>query len=143
MTRIKEQRDKELLAMEIFIGKLGKNNKTNYLNNERKRRYSKNIIERNGIKSEEEFNFLIEIISSSVGSLTNPLKLSNVFNNRDKETTITDKIIFKYINYMEDAFLIEKSKRYDIEGKKYIETPYKIYFSDLCIRNSFLNFRQI
>ncbi|MBE6140368.1 MAG: ATP-binding protein [Firmicutes bacterium] len=121
----------------------GENNKINYLDNERKRTYSKDIIERNGIQNEEEFNSLIEVISSSVGSLTNPLKLSRVFNNRDKKSTMTDKTIFKYIGCMEDAFLVEKSKRYDIKGKKYIETPYKIYFSDLGIRNSFLNFRQI
>ena len=56
---------------------------------------------------------------------------------------MTDKTIFKYLSYLEDAFLIEKSKRYDIKRKKYIETPYKIYFTDLGIRNSFLNFRQI
>ena len=119
------------------------NNKIKYLDNERKRTYSKDIIERNNIQNEEEFNSLVEIISSAVGSLTNPLKLSKSFKNHDKDTTMTDKTIYKYINYMEDAFLIEKSKRYDIKGKKYIETPYKIYFSDLGIRNSFLNFRQI
>ncbi len=119
------------------------NDKIKYLDNERKRTYSKDIIERNNIQNEEEFNSLVEIISSAVGSLTNPLKLSKSFKSHDKDTTMTDKTIYKYINYMEDAFLIEKSKRYDIKGKKYIETPYKIYFSDLGIRNSFLNFRQI
>lgn len=56
---------------------------------------------------------------------------------------MTDKTIFKYLSYLEDAFLIQISKRYDIKGKKYIKTPYKIYFADLGIRNSFLNFRQI
>ncbi len=119
------------------------NDKIKYLDNERKRTYSKDILERNNIKNEEEFNQLVEIISSAVGSLTNPLKLSKSFKNHDKETSMTDKTIYKYINYMEDAFLVEKTKRYDIKGKKYIETPYKIYFSDLGIRNSFLNFRQI
>ena len=119
------------------------NDKIKYLDNERKRTYSKDIIERNNIQNEEEFKSLVEIISSAVGSLTNPLKLSKSFKSHDKDTTMTDKTIYKYINYMEDAFLIEKSKRYDIKGKKYIETPYKIYFSDLGIRNSFLNFRQI
>ncbi len=119
------------------------NDKIKYLDHERKRTYSKDILERNNIKNEEEFNQLVEIISSAVGSLTNPLKLSKSFKNHDKETSMTDKTIYKYINYMEDAFLVEKTKRYDIKGKKYIETPYKIYFSDLGIRNSFLNFRQI
>ncbi len=118
-------------------------NKIQYLDQERKRTYSKDVIERNHIQNEEKFESLIEIISSSVGSLTNPLKLSKVYKNRDNKTSMTDKTIFNYIKYMEDAFLVEKSKRYDIKGKKYIDTPYKIYFTDCGIRNSFLNFRQI
>ena len=119
------------------------NRKQDYLNNERKRTYIKDVIERNNIQNEEEFDSLIEIISSSVGSLTNPLKLSKSFKNRDNDSTMTDKTINNYIGYMEDAFILEKSKRYDIKGKKYIDTPYKLYFSDIGIRNSFLNFRQI
>ena len=130
-------------GLPLAVFEKDENEKIKYLDNERKRTYIKDIVERNNIQNEEELNSLIEIISSSVGSLTNPLKLSRSFANRDKNTTMTDKTIFKYINYMEDAFLVEKSKRYDIKGKKYIETPYKIYFTDLGIRNSFLNFRQI
>lgn len=119
------------------------NNKIKYLEQERTRTYMKDVIERNNIQNVEEFNYLVEIVSSVVGSLTNPLKLSKSFMNRDNKSTMTDKTIFKYLSYLEDAFLIEKTKRYDIKGKKYIETPYKFYFSDLGIRNSFLNFRQV
>lgn len=119
------------------------NNKIKYLERERTRTYLKDVIDRNNIQNIEELDYLVEIISSSVGSLTNPLKLSKSFLNRDFKSTMTDKTIFKYLSYLEDAFLIEKSKRYDIKRKKYIETPYKIYFTDLGIRNSFLNFRQI
>lgn len=119
------------------------NNKTKYLEKEKNWTYLKDVIDRNNIQNVEELNYLIEVISSSVGSLTNPLKLSKSFLNRDFKSTMTDKTIFKYLGFLEDAFLIEKSKRYDIKGKKYIETPYKIYFTDLGIRNSFLSFRQI
>ena len=117
--------------------------KTQYLIDQKNTTYTKDVIERNHIQNPEEFESLIEVISSAVGSLTNPLKLSNTYKNRDKDSTMTDKTIYNYLNYMQDAFLVEKSKRYDIKGKKYIDTPYKIYFTDPGIRNSFLNFRQI
>lgn len=119
------------------------NNKIKYLESERTRTYLKDVIDRNNIQNAHKLDYLVEIVSSSVGSLTNPLKLSKSFLNRDFKSTMTDKTIFKYLSYLEGAFLIEKSKRYDIKRKKYIETPYKIYFTDLGIRNSFLNFRQI
>ena len=93
-------------------------------------------------KKGEDLEKLIEIIASSVGSLTNPLKLSKTFKSYDKNTLITDKTIYNYLSYFEDAFIIEKSLRYDIKGKKYIDTPYKYYFTDIGIRNAFLNFRQ-
>lgn len=124
---------------------LAKNNiiKQDYLNTQRKLTYIKDVQERNNIQNEEELSSLVEIISSSVGSLTNPLKLSKSYKNKDKDSKMTDKTINNYINYLEEAFIVEKSKRYDIKGKKYIETPYKIYFTDIGLRNSFLNFRQI
>lgn len=118
-------------------------NKMDYLNKEKKRTYLKDVIDRNKIQNVEEFDSLVEVVSSSVGSLTNPLRLSRTFSVRDSKTTMTDKTIYNYLSYLEDAFIIETSKRFDIRGKKYIETPYKIYFTDLGIRNSFINFRQI
>ena len=83
------------------------------------------------------------MISSSIGSLTNPTKLHNTFVSKGNGNIITDKTIYSYLGYLEDAFIIQKSSRYDIKGKKYIDTPYKYYFTDLGIRNSILGFRQI
>ena len=113
-----------------------------YLENQRKNVYLNDVIERNNIKNEQDLYTIVEILSSSVGSLTNPLKLANTFKSNNKNTSITDKTIYNYLNYLEDAFLIESTKRYDVKGKKYIETPKKYYFTDIGIRNSFLNFRQ-
>ena len=113
-----------------------------YLENQRKNVYLNDVIERNNIQNEQDLYTIVEILSSSVGSLTNPLKLANTFKSNNKNTSITDKTIYNYLNYLEDAFLIESAKRYDVKGKKYIETPKKYYFTDIGIRNSFLNFRQ-
>ena len=85
---------------------------------------------------------LVEIISSSVGSLTNPTKLAHTFVGKG-DRTISDKTISTYLNYLEDAFLIEKAQRYDVKGKKYIDSPVKYYFVDTGIRNSLINFRQL
>lgn len=113
-----------------------------YLENQRKNVYLNDVIERNNIQNEQDLYTIVEILSSLVGSLTNPLKLANTFKSNNKNTSITDKTIYNYLNYLEDAFLIESTKRYDVKGKKYIETPKKYYFTDIGIRNSFLNFRQ-
>ena len=115
--------------------------KMDYLNYQTQNVYLNDVIERNKIKNKDVLETLIEIISSNIGSLTNPKKLTNTFNS--KNIPITDKSISKYLGYLENAFLIQKSKRYDIKGKKYINTPFKYYFTDTGIRNSLLNFRQI
>ena len=116
--------------------------KMNYLDMQKDNVYLNDVIERNNIKNKEELEKLIEIISSSIGSLTNPLKLARTFKSYNKNTLLTDKTIYNYLSYFEDAFIIEKTLRYDIKGKKYIDTPYKYYFTDIGIRNAFLNFRQ-
>ena len=118
------------------------NAKINYLKNQRENVYINDIVERNKIQNKEELEMLVQIIASDIGSLTNPLKLSNVFKERDKKSTMTDKTIYKYLECLQDAFMIEKAKRFDVRGKKFIETPQKYYFSDMGIRNSFLDFRQ-
>ena len=97
------------------------NNKIKYLERERTRTYLKDVIDRNNIQNAHKLDYLVEIVSSSVGSLTNPLKLSKSFLNRDFKSTMTDKTIFKYLSYLEDAFLIEKSKRYDIKRKNILK----------------------
>lgn len=116
--------------------------KIEYLNFQKDNVYINDVIERNDIRNDEELKTLIEIISSSIGSLTNPTKLYNTFISKGNKN-ITNKTISLYLKYLEESFLIEKSKRFDVKGKKYIETPSKYYFVDIGIRNSLINFRQI
>lgn len=116
--------------------------KIDYLNFQKDNVYINDVIERNDIRNDEELKTLIEIISSSIGSLTNPTKLYNTFVSKGNKN-ITSKTIALYLKYIEESFLIEKSKRFDVKGKKYIETPSKYYFVDIGIRNSLINFRQI
>ena len=118
------------------------NAKINYLKSQKENVYINDIIERNNIQNKEELEMLIQIIASDIGSLTNPLKLSNSFKERDKSSTMTDKTIYNYLGYLQDAFMIEKARRFDVRGKRFIETPQKYYFTDIGIRNSFLDFRQ-
>ena len=103
--------------------------------------YLRDIFKRNRIKNTRELEDLLNIISSSIGSLTNPEKLKNTFRSV-KKSKITSNTIKKYLDYFEDSFLIESAQRYDIKGKAYIETPKKYYFSDLGLRNARINFRQ-
>ena len=116
--------------------------KIDYLNYQKDNVYINDVVERNDIRNDDELKTLIEIISSSIGSLTNPTKLYNTFISKGNKN-ITNKTISLYLKYLEEAFLIEKSKRFDVKGKKYIETPSKYYFVDICIRNSLINFRQL
>ena len=115
--------------------------KAEYLRNLYESLYLVDILERNKIKNSTEFDELVRTIASSIGSPCNPTKLSNTFKSV-KNTVLSPGTISKYLSYMEDAFLVEKSIRYDIKGKKYINTLSKYYFSDLGIRNALLGFRQ-
>lgn len=103
--------------------------------------YIRDIILKHKIRNQRELEDLLNILSSLIGSLTNPEKLMNTFRTV-KKSKITANTIAKYIEYCEDSFLIESAKRYDIKGKAYIETPQKYYFSDLGLRNVRLGFRQ-
>ena len=103
--------------------------------------YIRDIFKRNRIKNQGELEDLLNILSSAIGSLTNPEKLKNTFKSV-KKSNITANTIKRYINFLEDSFLIEASQRFDIKGKAYIETPKKYYFSDLGLRNARINFRQ-
>ena len=118
------------------------NGKINYLRTQKDNVYINDIIDRNHIQNKEELEMLVQIIASDIGCLTNPLKLSNNFKERDKLSTMTDKTIYNYLGYLQDAFMIEKARRFDVRGKRFIETPQKYYFTDMGIRNSFLDFRQ-
>ena len=103
--------------------------------------YISDIYKRNKVRNQGELEDLLNILSSSIGSLTNPEKLKNTFRTV-KKSKITANTVKKYLDYFEDSFLIESAQRYDIKGKAYIETPKKYYFSDLGLRNARINFRQ-
>ena len=103
--------------------------------------YISDIVGRHHIRNRSELEDLLNILSSAIGSLTNPEKLKNTFKTI-KKSKITSKTIKKYLDCFEDSFLIESAQRYDIKGKAYIETPKKYYFSDLGLRNARINFRQ-
>ncbi len=104
--------------------------------------YIQDIYRRNRVKNQGELEDLLNILSSAIGSLTNPEKLKNTFKTV-KKSKITSNTIKKYLDFFEDSFLIEAAQRYDIKGKAYIETPRKYYFSDLGLRNARINFRQL
>jgi hypothetical protein len=104
--------------------------------------YINDIVGRHQVKHKDELEDLINILSSCIGSLTNPNKLSNTFKSV-KNVTISPKTIKNYIDYLSDAFIIDSAVRFDIKGRKYIGTPLKYYFSDIGLRNARINFRQI
>ena len=104
--------------------------------------YISDIVGRNNVRNKSELEELLNILSSAIGSLTNPSKLSDTFKSI-KNKTISQNTIKKYIEYFEDSFLLSSAYRYDIKGKKYIDTPLKYYFTDLGLRNARLNFRQV
>lgn len=128
-------------GLPLILGQKSDEAKINYLKGQLRNVYLNDIIERNHVQSIEQSNTVLEIIASNVGSLTNPLKLSNTFKSV-ANLTISDKTVSSFLRYFEDAFLINKAKRFDVKGKKYLASPSKYYFSDLGIRNATLNFRQ-
>lgn len=129
-------------GLPLAILKDSHEDKSKYLKDLFNKTYLKDVLERNGIKNnQEEIDELLNIISSSMGSLTNPLKLSNTFKSVRK-INITSQTISKYLDYFIDAFILDKVYRYDIKGKKYINTPLKYYYTDVGLRNARLNFRQ-
>ena len=120
----------------------GEDKKATYLRNLYRTVYLSDIYERHEIDNKAEFEELVRILASSIGSPVNPTNLANTFKSVKRLNNITDKTIETYIGYLTDAFLIEKSERYDIKGKKYIGTTPKYYFKDLGLRNAILSFRQ-
>lgn len=104
--------------------------------------YISDIVDRHKIRNRAELEELLNILSSAIGSLTNPTKLSATFKSM-KQKSISAGTIKNYIDYLCDSFLIDSAMRYDIKGKKYIDTPIKYYFTDMGLRNARLNFRQL
>ena len=117
--------------------------KSKYLRDLFERTYIKDIMERNKIKNDEEvLAILLDILAPGIGSLTNPGKLSNTFKS-ERNISLAPDTIDRYLHYFEDSYLLQKAKRYDVKGKKYIKTPSKYYYTDLGLRNARLGFRQI
>ena len=115
--------------------------KSNYLNTLFEKVYVDDIIDRNNLQKDSVLEAIVNMLASSVGSLTNPTKIANTFHSNGLKE-VTDKTVSSYINYLIESFMINKVDRYDIKGKKYISTPSKYYFSDIGLRNARLNFRQ-
>ena len=104
--------------------------------------YISDIIGRHNIRNKAELEDILNILSSAIGSLTNPEKLSATFKSVKKKS-ISNSTIKRYIDYLCDSFLIDSAMRYDVKGKKYMDTPLKYYFTDMGLRNARLNFRQL
>jgi predicted AAA+ superfamily ATPase len=120
----------------------GDDKKATYLRNLYRTVYLSDIYERHNIENKAEFEELVRILTSSVGSPVNPTNLANTFKTVKRLNNLTDKTIETYISYLENAFMIEKAERYDIKGRKYIGTTPKYYFKDVGLRNAILSFRQ-
>jgi predicted AAA+ superfamily ATPase len=129
-------------GMPVVLSRKTHEEKSKYLKDLITKTYITDVVERHRILNDKEIlEELLNIISSSIGSLTNPTKLSNTFHSV-KKMKISSETISAYLDYFIDAFIISKSYRYDIKGKKYIDTPLKYYFTDVGLRNARLNFRQ-
>lgn len=115
--------------------------KTRYLKELFETTYLADIINRHNLRGNAEINELTDILASSIGALTNPLKLSHAFSSQ-KNLKLSVNTVSAYLDYLQDSFLIERAVRYDIKGKKYINTPSKYYFADVGLRNARLSFRQ-
>lgn len=128
-------------GMPLILKQSTDEQKSKYLTSLYDLTYKKDIVDRNHIDRVDVLDTLINILSSSVGSLTNPQKIYNTFVSNGI-TDISKNTIISYMSFLIDSFLIEKAERYDVKGKKYIQTPQKYYFADVGLRNAKLNFRQ-
>lgn len=115
--------------------------KADYLRDLFDHTYFKDIVDRYKIKRTDVLESLVNILASSVGSLTNPRKIYRTFQSHG-EKKLSINTIYSYLSFLEEAFVVEKSERYDVKGRKYVQTPNKYYFTDVGLRNACLNFRQ-
>ena len=115
--------------------------KISYLNNLINRTYLSDVVERNRIRLTEEMSSLFDLLCSTTGSLVSPNSIAGTLR-ADKHIKIDDETVFYYIQYLEDAFIFEKARRYNIKGKEYLKTPFKLYPEDVGLRNARINFRQ-
>jgi hypothetical protein len=115
--------------------------KETYLKNLFNQVYLSDIINRYNLRGHDEIDALANILSSSIGALTNPKRISDTFSS-ERNMKVSQQTVSRYLSYLEDSFLVQKSMRYDVKGRKYIATPVKYYFGDVGLRNARLNFRQ-
>lgn len=127
-------------GLPMLLTKKTDSEKINYLKDLLTKTYIQDVVERNNLKGDVVIDNLVDILASSVGSLTNPTKLAKTFASNNIKTT--DITLSNYIDYLIDAFMISKVERYNIKGKNYIISPFKFYFTDIGIRNCRLNYRQ-
>ena len=128
-------------GLPLILSRKTLEDKAEYLHTLFQKVYLSDIVDRHKIRNKDELDELVNVLSSAVGSFTNPLKLSRTFKSV-KNKSISDKTLSSYIGYLIDAFLISKCSRFDVKGKKYIGSPSKYYFEDVGLRNARLNFRQ-
>ncbi len=129
-------------GLPLILSRESPEEKAEYLMSLFQKVYLSDIVDRHKVRNREELDELVDVLASAVGSLTNPSKLANTFKTVKKKI-ISDKTLKKYIDYLMDAFLVNKAVRYDIKGRKYIGSPAKFYFEDVGLRNARLNFRQM
>lgn len=129
-------------GMPVVLERRTNEQKSKYLKDLFNEIYNKDIKERYGIRNDSQLETLLNIVSSSIGSLTNPSKIEHTFKSV-KQETLSRNTIESYLDILEDTFLIKKTNRYNIKGRKYIYTPSKYYFVDMGLRNARLNFRQL
>lgn len=125
-----------------LLTQIGDDKKSDFLRRLYRTVYLRDIYERNDITLKPEFEELSKTVASSIGAPVNALNIANTFKSVSNVQNITDKTVFVYLKYMQDAFLIEKSERYDIKGRKYIGSLSKYYYQDIGLRNSIISFRQ-
>ena len=128
-------------GLPMLLNKKTSEQKEAYLNDVLKNTYIKDVIERHELRGNTAIDDVVNVLASGIGSLTNPNKLANTF--KSNGIKISDVTVSLYIDYLIDAFIISRAKRFNIKGRKYINSPYKYYFTDLGIRNSKLGFSQM
>ena len=128
-------------GLPMLLNKQSSEQKEAYLNDILENTYIKDVIERHELRGNTAIDDVVNVLASGIGSLTNPNKLANTF--KSNGINVSDVTVSLYIDYLMDAFIISRAKRYNIKGRKYINSPYKYYFTDLGIRNSKLGFSQM
>ena len=129
-------------GMPMVVSRKTDEQKAKYLEDLFDETYIKDIVERNKVRNIGELEELIDVMASSIGSLANPNRISNTFETV-KKIKINQETVKSYLIYLENAFLLSETKRYDVKGRRYINTPLKYYFEDIGLRNARLNFRQL